>query len=211
MLSDGVRIRFSKTGKLKYISHLDLCRTFRSAFKRARIPIWYSQGFNPHPKMVFATTVSVGNESLCELLDIRITEPMEKEDFISRLRGALTDDIKILDAYAPQGKFTDLQYARYEITFEEELPDIDTDKLLCEPMVITKHSKKGEKEEDIAPLIKSVTVDGDKIVGVFSAAQSSFLGPDNFVKGLSAKLGVELFALTSVRVEVLDKDMKPFR
>ena len=182
MLSESVRIRFAKTGKLKYISHLDLCRTFRSAFKRARIPIKYSEGFNPHPKMVFATTVSVGNESVCELLDIKITESMPKQTFITALQNALTDDIKIIDAYPPKSKFIDLRYAKYEIILEQTLPNINTEDLLSKPMIITKHSKKGDKEEDITPLIKSVEFDGCRIVGVFSACQSSFLGPDNFVK-----------------------------
>ena len=211
MLSDSVRIRFSKTGKLKYISHLDLCRTFRSAFKRARIPIKYSEGFNPHPKMVFATTVSVGNESLCELLDIKITEPIKKDDFINALQSALTDDIKIIDAYRPESKFVDLKYASYEITLQEKLPIIDADDLLSKPMIITKHSKKGDREEDIIPLIKSVEFDGCLVKGVFSACQSSFLGPDNFIKGLSGYLGKELFALSAVRTEVFYEDMETFK
>ena len=210
MLSEGIRIRFSKTGKLKYISHLDLCRTFRSAFKRARIPIWYSQGFNPHPKMVFATTVSVGHESLCELLDIKITSPMSREELVSRLQSALTEEIGIIDAYKSERKFTELRYARYEIFTEEELTNEEVQRAVLSPMVIIKRTKSGEKEEDIARLVKSVSVEDGRIVGVFSALQNEFLGPDNFIKGLSASLGREINTLKVIRTHVYDCEMNEF-
>ena len=54
MVPENIRIKFKKTGRLKYISHLDLCRTMQPAMIRAKIPLWYTEGFNPHPKMVFA-------------------------------------------------------------------------------------------------------------------------------------------------------------
>lgn len=210
MLSEGIRIRFSKTGKLKYISHLDLCRTFRSAFKRARIPIWYSQGFNPHPKMVFATTVSVGHESLCELLDIKITSPMSREELVSRLQSALTEEIGIIDAYKSERKFTELRYAGYEIFTEEELTNEEVQRAVLSPMVIIKRTKSGEKEDDIARLVKSVSVEDGRIVGAFSALQNEFLGPDNFIKGLSASLGREINTLKVIRTHVYDCEMNEF-
>jgi len=211
VLSQGVRIMFTKTGKLKYISHLDLCRTFRSAFKRARIPIWYSQGFNPHPKMVFATTVSVGSESLCELLDIRITEPMEEEEFISRLQGALTDDIKILRAYEGKRKFTELRYAEYEITLEGRVEGEELARALSEPMLILRRTKSGERQDDVSKLVRSARVDEQgRIRGVFSALQSEFLSPDNFVKGLEISLGRELCPLKIIRLGVFDENMEAF-
>ena len=69
-----IRVKFSKTGSLKFISHLDLNRTVKSAFLRSKLPIWYTQGFNPHPKTVFSVPLSVGTASLCEFMDFRITE-----------------------------------------------------------------------------------------------------------------------------------------
>ncbi len=210
MLSEGVRIMFAKTGKLKYISHLDLCRTFRSAFKRARIPIWYSQGFNPHPKMVFATTVSVGQESLCELLDIRITSPMSEEEFVSRLQNALTSEIHIIKAYEPCGKFTDLAYAKYEITLENELSEGELEEVLSKPIIITKMTKKGEKTEDIVPLVKSASVNKNVITCILSAVQNEFLNPDNFVKGLSVALGRELEVTKVLRTQVYYSNLEIF-
>lgn len=211
MLSQNVRILFSKTGKLKYISHLDLCRTLRTAFKRAQIPIWYSQGFNPHAKMVFATTVSVGNESLCELLDIKITHPMEESEFVSRLQGQLTGDIKILKAYTPQTSFMELMWAEYEIILENGITPEELEKALSSDMIIIKKTKNGPKEENIRPLIKSVSLFQNRITCILSGVQSRFLSPDNFVLGLEGALGRELYALSVVRTHVYDENMNEFR
>ena len=68
----AVRLKFCKVGTLQYISHLDLQRTFNRIIVRACIPVWYTQGFNPHIKLVFSTPLSVGSESICEYLDIKL-------------------------------------------------------------------------------------------------------------------------------------------
>ena len=71
-----VRLKFRKVGSLQYISHLDLQRTFMRVIVRACIPAWYTKGFNPHAKLVFSTPLSVGAQSVCEYLDIRIDREM---------------------------------------------------------------------------------------------------------------------------------------
>ena len=76
MVPESIRIKFRKTGRLRYISHLDLDRTVRTALVRTKIPIWYTEGFNPHAKMVFAQPLPLFAESECEYLDIKITEEM---------------------------------------------------------------------------------------------------------------------------------------
>jgi radical SAM-linked protein len=71
-----VRVKFKKVGNLQYISHLDLVRTMHKVIVRARLPLWYTEGFNPKPKMIFAAPLSIGTESVCEFVDIRLTERM---------------------------------------------------------------------------------------------------------------------------------------
>lgn len=208
MLSGEVRIKFSKTGKVKFISHLDLCRTFRTAFIRAGIPIWYSQGFNPHPKMVFATTVSVGSESLTELLDIKITSPMDEEDFRSRLNAELTKDIDIVEVYEPATPFADLKWAEYVITFDGKVGADKLRALISEPLLVEKMTKKGLKTIDILPKIKLATSDGNTVNCVLAASQTDTLGPDVFVKGILPAVGGELVSL--VRTKLYNDDMSEF-
>lgn len=210
MLSESVRIKFAKTGKLSYISHLDLCRTLRTAFIRAGIPIWYSQGFNPHPKMVFALTVSVGSESVCEYLDIRITSPMSEEEFKKRLQGALTPELAILEVYTPERKFLDMRASVYEIELEGELDNDWLQEMIGQPLVVIKHGKKGDKEEDIAPQIYSASVEGHLLKATLAAEQGKFLNPENFVKAILQKKAVD-WAYAILRRDCLLEDGSSFR
>lgn len=185
----AIRIKFAKTGKLRYISHLDLCRTLNSAFLRSGIPIWYTQGFNPRPKMVFALTVSVGAESVSEYLDIRITHEMCESEIAKRLQAVLTPDLAILEVYRPTTKPQDVEFSDYEIYTERPLDPQAVEAALQVPMIVLVHGKKGDKEKDIREQISSVTVEGDCIRTRLAAGQGNFLNPENFMKGLLTALG----------------------
>lgn len=187
----AIRIKFAKTGKLRFISHLDLSRTFTSAFLRAGIPIWYTQGFNPRPKLVFALTVSVGAESVAEFLDIRITREMSEIDLKRRLQNALTSDLEILEVYRPASKIQDVAFADYEIFTERELDPAAVQAAVSGPVVVMVHGKNGDKEKDISSQIVSVSVEGDKLNVRLTAGQGNFLNPENFIKGVLDKLGCE--------------------
>lgn len=187
----AIRIKFAKTGKLRFISHLDLCRTLTSAFLRAGIPIWYTQGFNPRPKLVFALTVSVGAESVAEFLDIRITREMSEIDLKRRLQNALTSDLEILEVYRPTTKIQDVAFSDYEIFTERELDPAVVAAAVSGPMTVMVHGKNGDKEKDISSQIVSVSVEGDKLNVRLTAGQGNFLNPENFIKGVLDKLGCE--------------------
>ena len=103
-----IRFKFKKTGKLQYISHLDLVRTMHKVIVRADLPLWYTEGFNPKPKMVFAAPLSIGTESLSEFMDIRLTEPIDPKEAMARLNANMTDEMQVTEAYYPETKFTDL-------------------------------------------------------------------------------------------------------
>ena len=158
MVPENIRIKFKKTGRLKYISHLDLCRTMCPAMIRAKIPLWYTEGFNPHPKMVFAQPLPLFVESECEFLDIKITEPLSNEELKARLRSAFTDELYVLDVYVPSAKFTEIAYAGYFITCEKQL--------------------------NIRPQIKSVSLCDGGYFAVLDASGSSYLNPDIFCKAI---------------------------
>lgn len=88
-------IGFSKSGFIKYTSHLDMLRFFKRALKKADIRLEYSQGFNPHPKMGFAQPLSLGYTSKCELLEIETKEKYDINDIKQRLDNIMTEGIKI--------------------------------------------------------------------------------------------------------------------
>ena len=209
MLSESVRIKFAKVGKLKYISHLDLSRTMKTAFKRGRIPLKYTEGFNPHPKLVFALTVSVGSESVCEYLDVTLSEPVSKEKFCESWANAMTKDLELLDVYKPETKFSEIAFSEYEIVFDRELDEELIKNITEKPMIVKKHGKKGDKEVDIIGSVKSLAVSGNKLTAVLCASQSDYLNPEYLVKGLAAA-GFEFEDYSVKRVNVLKSDMSEF-
>lgn len=194
-----IRIKFKKVGNLQYISHLDLQRTFEKVIIRSGIPAWYTMGFNPHAKMVFGLPLSVGCQSVCELLDIRITEYMTFNEIKARLKTALTDELDVIEVYEPQMKLTEIGAARYTLTFETqgasaELAD-KAKKLFEAPVIMEKKGKAGVKEIDITAMIKSLEVRydeaSDRIVmnALLSAGQAETLSPEMLVTALRERLG----------------------
>lgn len=179
MLSGAVRIRFTKVGALQFISHLDLNRTMKTVMIRAGVPIKYSEGFNPHPKMVFALPLSVGAESVCELMDFKLDRPMPSEELIERLNAALPPEMRVTEAYAPTEKLTAIRYAEYRLESEE---DFSTAPLDAEEIVVTKRTKSGEKPTDIKPMIFSYRKEGKTLTLVLSAAPESYLNPEYIAK-----------------------------
>lgn len=210
MLSENVRIKFAKVGKMKYISHLDLSRTMKTAFRRAGVPIKYTEGFNPRPKLVFALTVSVGSESVCEFLDITLSRPISREDFVNGWKNAMSDGLRLLDVYTPDTKFTELAYASYDIVFDRELDKTIVDTALDTPMIVKKHSKKGEKIEDIRSAVVSLSCEGNTLKATLAAAQGVYLNPEYLVKALLEK-GIKASDYQIVRTGTYFSDMKEFK
>ncbi len=221
-----VRLKFRKTGSLQYISHLDLQRTFNRVIVRACLPVWYTKGFNPHAKLVFSTPLSVGAQSVCEYLDIRIDREMACEEIKERLNRELTDELYITDAYIPKHDFSEIAWSSYEI-------EISSDSIYCDtasaalnlfkgsPLVMTKKSKSGEKEIDIIPLINDINVrfdEVDKLLKIFctlSATSTEYLNPEMLVTALKEHLGLlqgnpaeEWY--TIMRTELLRADLTSF-
>lgn len=185
----NIRIKFEKTGKLQFISHLDLCRTMKTAMVRARIPVWYSEGFNPHPKMVFALPLSIGTESICEYMDIKITEDLQPERILKQLNEVTADELKITGVYTPVMKFGGIAWAEYVIEFN--VPDIrGAGPMFERPFIVMKRSKTGEKETDILPLIRRCDITGGQMKVLLSAESSSYLNPEYIAAAVSARFNI---------------------
>ena len=222
-----LRLHFKKVGRLQYVSHLDLVRTMHKVIVRAGLPLKYTEGFNPKPKMVFAAPLSVGTESVCEFVDIRLSERMDTEEAKCRLNEKMAPELQVVSAYYPETKLTDLKWFSYTIRIttsgqSEELAKAFETLLLSDDVVIEKKTKSGSPVSlNIRPLIKSVsaTLDGDAIRmnAVLSADASAFLNPEHVIKALRARLGIlSAEDLTSeyysiMREEAYREDMSLFR
>ena len=185
MVPESVRIRFSKKGRLRYISHLDLCRTMVTAMTRAKIPMWYTEGFNPHPKLVFTQPLPLFAESECEYLDIKIVEPMSHNEIRDRMREAFTPELYTEIVYTPKTKFSDIAYACYRI----DIKGYDKELLLGDgELIAEKKGKDGKvKTWDIRPMVKEAKIKNGVLYAVLNASADSYLNPEVFCKAIGAE------------------------
>ena len=115
-----VRIWFKKMGMSRYVSHLDLMRAMTRAIRRANLPLWYTEGFNPHPYMTFALPLSLGMESLCESMDIRIVGESSNEELFDMLKDSMPPGIDIISVDEPQYDPKHITFGEFDILFDVE-------------------------------------------------------------------------------------------
>lgn len=155
-----LRLRYVKGGALAYISHLDVMRTFMKALHRAGLPLYYSEGFSPHPKLTFAAPLPVGQESVCEYLDVRLAEPYDPAAAMTALNATLPEGLRIVAAGYPTAKFSVIDRAGYRVTIRtrDASPALAARCraiLSARPLTVFKRSKAGDRDMDISGSILS--------------------------------------------------------
>jgi radical SAM-linked protein len=193
-----VRIKFKKVGKLQYISHLDLQRTLMRVIARSGIPVWYTKGFNPHAKLVFAAPIAVGVQSVCEYLDIRVDRDISCAEITELLNAELTNELCVIESYLPETGFADIVSADY--SFEIKTDGASSEKaadisriLTTSPLNVIKKTKSGDKEIDIVPKIMKLSVfyseseDTVKMTVRLPAGNTESLNPDFLIDALREK------------------------
>ena len=95
-----VRLRFAKRGHLRLVSHHDLLRCLERMLRRAQIPVAQTQGYSPRPKITFALALGLGIESLCEVVDLELTEPLDPVELLDRLKAVAPPGFDWIDAHS---------------------------------------------------------------------------------------------------------------
>ena len=216
-----LRMRFSKTGRAIYISHLDLMATMQRAFSRAGSRLQYSEGFNPRPQISIALPLSVGTASLCELMDFRLLEEVDITSLAARLNATMPEGITVQEIYEPTRKNAELKWLAVDGLFEYDDRQVDIIQkqlaaFFARPsIVIEKKTKRGFGEADIRPAIREIAFtaweDGVHVSAVLSA-QSPTLNPDLLpaaLRALAPEIAPDFAKFT--RIETYDAEMKLFR
>lgn len=165
-----VRATFEKRRRAKYISHLDLMRCMQRAFRRADVPIWFTEGFNPHAYLMFPLALSLGYESGCECMDFRLEGEMSMQEAMARLNRVLPPDLQIKQVAAPVRKHTDIAFADYTLALDcaDETVSADAlraawDAFIAQPEILTeKKTKRGTATVDLkaqAQILMTQTLD----------------------------------------------------
>ena len=171
------RIKFSKKSFARYISHLDLIRVFSRAFTRAEIPIRHTEGFNPHPHMVFSAPISLGFESECELLDIKLKTEMDLNEVKNRLIKNMPIGIEILDVYETSSIFDEIKYAEFDIIIDEKSMEIFENYIKKDEIFVEKKSKKGNYMLNIKSEITKISIKNNKINVIFPCGNEKNINP----------------------------------
>ncbi len=205
-----IRVKFRRGDEVKFISHLDLMKVFERAIRRARLPIAYSQGFNPHPGMVFGLPLGVGVTSEAEYGDFEITDDeMSAQEFADRLNLQLPTGVEVLAAKKKASK----QNIMATIAASEYIVIVGTpaecnqkalkgsiDKYLSQKeIVVKKRTKNGVKDTDIRDMIFDLnfelqpcgTFNIIRFTALVSAGSKANLKPDLLIESLCGYLGFE--------------------
>ncbi len=188
------RLLFKKAGKAKFISHLDLMRTMQRAFIRAGVEIRHTEGFNPHPYMNFALPLSVGTESVCELMDFELTGGCPLEEVAGRLNRSLPEGLEAVSAYSAVRKFKEIKWLDIEaaLYYDNIVEDAGRIREIFsrDELVIEKKTKRSTAEVNIIPMIRSVSLDkpegGRIVLRATVAAQDPGLSPAQLVSAIGA-------------------------
>ncbi|MBR6917806.1 MAG: TIGR03960 family B12-binding radical SAM protein, partial [Clostridia bacterium] len=195
----AVRLIFKKTGPMTYLSHLDLARNFMRGIVKSHLPVWYTEGFNPIPKLAFASPLSVGCCGDREVADIKVTKDTSDGEIVKILNENLPDGIEIIEAYTASTKFRLIKWAANDIVVKTGTKDDDLaekiEELFRSPVVLMKRSKSGEKEVDITRYIKEISVrptdDGIVISAVTSVDSENYLNPEYIMTAVNNAFDVE--------------------
>lgn len=194
-----VRVRFSKTGPMLYLSHLDLARNMMRGLVKSGLPLWYTEGFNPIPWLAFAWSLSVGCGGDAEACDFKITSPVSDVMILKKLREAMPDGVVINEVYSSDKKFKHIKWAKYDIIVKNGAFELDStfkiEELFSKPVVLMKKTKSGEKETDITKMIKSLSArfDGDGLVigCVTACSDGEYLNPEYIMTAVNCALDIE--------------------
>ncbi len=216
---DKLRLRFEKTGRAVYISHLDLMTTMQRAFSRAGLELKYSEGFNPHPLISILLPLPVGMASLCELMDFRLREDTLPDALPERLTAALPEGIRVFEAYPSERRSAQLKWLKVSGVMEYDSarpePEVLETFFRRPSILIEKKTKRGIGQMDIVPAVDEIRFEaaGKKILlDALVSAQEPTMNPELLVSALRQlcpALAPDFAEFT--RIETFDAEHRLYR
>jgi radical SAM-linked protein len=203
-------LKFSRRDSLSFISHLDAHRAYYRLFRRAGLPLAYSQGFNPHPILSLASPLPLGFISRADYLDLELSQNMDLEEIGTRIRNAAGGDaLTLLGCAEIIGRVKALagmlSFARYAIKLGSNDASAE---LACRAFAeatavpFTKHTKSRVLELDARQLVRELSCEADSISAVLSLGESKVFRPDELLGVLARIGGHELTSQAIVREEL---------
>ena len=218
-----LRLLFEKKGDGMWISHLDLMRVFQRAFRRAGLMVKHSQVFTPRAIVSIALPLSVGTESCCELLDVELEGEVPACDVIrAELNRTMPVGIRVLEVYEAQPKIKESTHLQAQVVLEYDngVPETAAEQISAmltgERLIMVKHSRKGETETDLLPMLQNFSItqtDAQTLcLDVRVCAQNPSLNPQLLAQAVEKYLpAVKPDFAFSRRLEIYDANSEIFR
>jgi len=215
-----IRIRFAKEKEAKFISHLNLSAIFSRAISRLEIPVNYTEGFHTHPYLVFSQPLSLGYESLCEVLDVELTEEMPITEILARFQRerAMPGGIFVYDVYEPQAKLSDIAFARYQIsldTLNKTLKEKVDSLFAQKEVMVMKKTKRSESMVNIIPSIRSISTqektDQLLIDVALPCSSSDNLNPKYAADAVISSFPDGIGQISYMKSNIYDRNMEIYR
>ncbi len=210
----NLRLFYKKCGQAKYISHLDQNRMMTRAIKRAKMPVWYTEGFNPHVFLTFALPLSLGFESEYEIMDFRITDDeLLNSEVAERFRKVMPENIEIIDVSEPIMSFKDLKFASFEIKLSAKTDLVDF--INKDEILVEKYSKKKRQTSTYNFKDKINKIDLNFEDGVLNlslilpAGNEGNVNP-NLLLEAARKQGIDFTVISITRTMLFNQELKKF-
>lgn len=193
-MSTSLRIKFSRTGPVKYLGHLDMMRYFQKAVMRSGIDVRYSEGFNPHQIMSFAYPLGVSMETYGDYMDIDVNTFESPEKITEMLNNVMHEGVEIVATYVlPDGALNamaSVYAADYDVELDCNVSKEEIDKLLSNnELIVTKEGKKGPVSKDIKPGIFELTAENNILYMKVKSGSTLNIKPSDVVDLLSQSSG----------------------
>jgi len=213
-------LRFYKKGNMRFISHLDLQTLFHRAIKRGDVKVMYSNGYNPHELISIVSPLSLGFESIDELLEIDTLIPYDCEDLMARLNLAMPIGISFTSCKELERKNQNTSCqtinAVYEVEIRQntsfDLSKLNIDEFLNRPYInIFKRDKKTKTmvEKDVKALVNGITLNDGKLIVDVACASNSTVNPVNLLASLYSFSGFEFkpeeYKITRIKLNMIEK------
>lgn len=218
----SIRLWYKKSDLAIYTSHLDMNRCFTRAVRRAEIPLWYTEGFNPHPYMTFLMPLPLGQVGMREPLDIRIEDDnITNKEVKERMNAVLPSGLEIVDVTKPESKPNEIAAGEYEIIIsfatDDEAESFATgaDSVMKGGVLnAEKRSKRGTKVVNLCEMVRSFSLErsGEKVIinAILASGNTVNLNADLLINALLNERSATAEGIEIVRTKLLKEDLKFF-
>ena len=211
----NVRLFYKKLGNMKFVSHLDMNRFIIKVIRMSKIPVWYSEGFNPHPYITFALPLSLGFESDYDIIDFRLNDDDYKnEEVIKSLSPLLPEGIELITCSDPLMKTSEISFADFLIDFGCDISGLKSSFeafLSADAIMAEKKSKKGIKTVNLKEFLKGYEIGDTAITLTLAAGGSNNLNPKLLLDTFEIETSKKLPAYSVMRQKLYNSDMDLFK